>query len=37
LKIALREWLFSIYALLGINTSLRQLPYEIDELYLYRD
>lgn len=28
-KIALRRWLFSIYAFLRFNTSLRQLQYEI--------
>lgn len=27
-KIALRRWLFSIYAFLRFNTSLRQLQYE---------
>jgi transposase-like protein len=29
-KIPLRRWLFSIYAFLQFNTSLRQLQYEID-------
>jgi len=30
LKIALRRWLFSVYAFLRFNTSLRQLQCEID-------
>ena len=32
-KIALRKWLFSIYAFLRFNTSLRQLQAEIDVTY----
>ena len=32
-KIALRKWLFSIYAFLRFNTSLRQLQLEIDVQY----
>ncbi|MDB9253350.1 IS1595 family transposase [Halorubrum ezzemoulense] len=32
-KIALRKWLFSIYAFLRFNTSLRQLQCEIDVTY----
>ena len=32
-KVALRRWLFSIYAFLRFNTSLRQLQYEIDVAY----
>jgi len=32
-KIALRKWLFSIYAFLRFNTSLRQLQAEIDVSY----
>jgi len=32
-KIALRKWLFSIYAFLRLNTSLRQLQCEIDVTY----
>jgi transposase-like protein len=32
-KIALRKWLFSIYALLRFNTSLRQLQYKIEVSY----
>jgi len=32
-KVALRKWLFSIYAFLRFNTSLRQLQREIDVTY----
>ena len=32
-KVALRKWLFSIYASLRFNTSLRQLQCEIDVSY----
>ena len=32
-KIALRKWLFSIYAFLRFNTSLRQLQCEIEVTY----
>ncbi len=32
-KVALRKWLFSIYAFLRFNTSLRQLQLEIDVQY----
>ena len=32
-KIALRKWLFSIYAFLRFNTSIRQLQIEIDVTY----
>ncbi|ELY87165.1 IS1595 family transposase [Natrialba taiwanensis] len=32
-KIALRKWLFSIYAFLRFNTSIRQLQTEIDVTY----
>ena len=32
-KIALRKWLFSIYAFLRFNTSIRQLQVEIDVTY----
>jgi transposase-like protein len=32
-KIALRKWLFSIYAFLRFNTSIRQLQREIDVTY----
>lgn len=32
-KIALRKWLFSIYAFLRFNTSIRQLQREIEVTY----
>ena len=33
-KIALRKWLFSIYAFLRFNTSLRQLQCEIEVTFV---